>query len=100
MEYVFTTHNFNATTLTNFTLHTKLEKTSTFRSGDLQLVIQLRPKPTDKVNKMHNPTTYAKNRLQDMPVDQLCLSSTYFQFKDSFYEQLEGAAIGSLCLQS
>jgi len=31
---------------------------------------------------------------------KLCLSSTYFQFKDSFYEQLEGAAIGSLCLQS
>ena len=29
-------------------------------------MIQLRPKPTDKVNKIHNPTTYAKNRMQDM----------------------------------
>ena len=25
----------------------------------------------------------------------LCLRSTYFQFKDSFFEQLEGAAMGS-----
>ena len=38
-----------------------------FRSGDLlQTVIQLRPKPTDKVNKIYNPTMYAKNRMQDM----------------------------------
>ena len=26
---------------------------------------------------------------------KLCLTSTYFQFKDSFYEQIEGAAMGS-----
>ena len=26
---------------------------------------------------------------------KVCLASTYFQFKDTFFEQVEGAAMGS-----
>ena len=36
---------------------------------------------------------------QLVELTNLCLRSTYFQLGEEFYEQLDGAAMGSPCLQ-
>ena len=47
----------------------------------------------------HNDKTLDERTLmtteETCKMTKLCLASTYFQFKDTFYEQVEGAAMGS-----
>ncbi len=46
-----------------------------------------------KSTKMVSPQTYCFNNW--LQLIELCLQSTYFQFHDTFYEQTDGAAMGS-----
>ena len=64
-----------------------------FTSVPINPALKIIRKLLEEDQTLHQRTSMTMNKITCLL--ELCLSSTYFTFQDKFYEQAEGAAMGS-----
>ena len=64
-----------------------------FTSVPIKLALKIIKKLLEEDQTLHQRTSMTVNNITCLL--EFCLSSTYFTFQDKFYEQIEGAAMGS-----